>query len=115
MDERERRFAENEMMLRSVNEGIEQIGEELFADGSNEPKVWDFLCECHHVECRERIAMTREEYEAIRANGRRFVVAPSAEHVNMDVENVVDMSTRYWVVEKTDEAGELAEAGDPRE
>ena len=112
MDERERRFAENEMMLRSVNEGIEQIGEELFTEKTAEPRVWDFLCECADVDCRERVAMTRDEYEAVRTSGRRFVVAPSAEHVSMDVENVVDMSTRYWVVEKTDEAGEIAEAGD---
>jgi hypothetical protein len=34
--------------------------------------------------------------------------------VHTDVEHVVDMSTRYWVVEKTGESGELAEEHDPR-
>jgi hypothetical protein len=33
----------------------------------------------------------------------------------MTIENVVDMTTRYWVVEKTEEAGDVAEAADPRD
>jgi hypothetical protein len=114
VNERDRRFAENEMMFRSVNENIEAVGEELLGE-SPEAKVWDFLCECHDVECGAHVPMTPPEYEAVRASGRRFVVAPSDEHVNTEVERVVDRSTRYWVVEKVGEAGEIAEESDPRD
>lgn len=115
MDERRQRQAENENRFRSINERIEDIGEQLFDDPAEGAKVWDFVCECHREDCVERLALTVAEYEAVRADGRRFVVAPSPDHVDMNVENVVDMSTRYWVVEKTGESGEIAQASDPRD
>jgi hypothetical protein len=115
MEGRRRRQAENEMVFRSINERIEGLSAELFDRDGEGAKVLDFVCECHHGDCVERIALTAVEYEAVRASGKRFLVAPSPDHVDMDIENVVDMSARYWVVEKTDEAGDLAEAGDPRD
>src|SRR5581483_433108 len=51
--------------------------------------------------------------EAIRAAGNRFVVAPAAEHVDTTIEHVVDMSSRYWVVEKLDQAAEQGRATIP--
>ena len=60
-------------------------------------------------------ALTTQEYEAVRADGTHFVVSPADRHVDTEIENVIEMSTRYWVVEKTDESGETAEAADPRE
>jgi hypothetical protein len=115
MESRRRRQAENEMVFRSINEQIEGLGVELFDRDGEQTKAWDFVCECHHNDCVERMALTAVEYEAVRASGKRFIVAPSPEHVDMEIENVVDMSARYWIVEKTDESGELAEAGDPRD
>jgi hypothetical protein len=115
MDSRRRRQAENEMALRAINEQIQGLGSELFDRDTEGTKVWEFVCECHHSECVERVALTIVEYEAVRVNGKRFVVSPGVDHVDMDIENVVDMSTRYWVVEKTDESGELAQADDPRD
>ena len=114
MDERRERQAKNEIVFRSINERIEDLGEELLGQERGE-RPYDFVCECHNTECTERIVLTVAEYEAVRESGRRFVVAPSPEHVNMTIENVIDMSSRYWVVEKTDESGEIAEAADPRE
>ena len=66
------------------------------------------------ADCLEQIPLTVAEYEAVRADGTHFVVAPSSEHVDLSIERVVDMSARYWVVEKIDEVGDLAEADDPR-
>ena len=115
MDSRSERHARNEALFRTVNERIEELVDETLERHAEGASVWDFVCECHDRECAERIPLTRTEYEAIRSDGRRFVVAPGLDHVDTSIENVVDMSTRYWVVEKTDEAGEIAEAGDPRE
>jgi hypothetical protein len=113
MDGRRDRQAQNESLFRSVNERIEEL-----VEGAVPPRegveAWEFVCECYDTACTERLAMTVREYEAVRADGSRFVVAPALEHVDLDIERVVDMSTRYWVVEKVGEAAERAEEDDPR-
>ncbi len=114
MDEYSRREAENELRFRTINEKVEELGEELFDDGSQAPRVYDFVCECDDAYCTERVAMTIAEYEALRAHGTRFVVAPAAKHVDEAIERVVDRSSRYWVVEKTGEAAQIADEDDPR-
>jgi hypothetical protein len=50
----------------------------------------------------------------IRAEPTRFVVAPGAEHVNPDIERVVQREKRYWVVEKIGVSAEISEKFDPR-
>jgi len=42
-----------------------------------EPEVdrWDFTCECGAPDCRVTVSLTLEEYEGLRAAGRR-VLAP---------------------------------------
>jgi hypothetical protein len=42
-----------------------------------EPQVdrWDFTCECGAADCRVTVSLTLEEYESLRAAGRR-VLAP---------------------------------------
>ena len=36
----------------------------------------------------------------IRGEPTRFVAAPAAEHVNPEIERVVEREQRYWVMEK---------------
>ena len=115
MDRRSERQAQNEALFRDVNERIEELVDEALEQHTEGTTVWDFVCECQDRSCAERIPLTRTEYEAIRADGRRFVVAPSPVHVDTSIENVVDMSTRYWVVEKIGEPGAFAEEHDPRD
>jgi hypothetical protein len=112
--ERERRQAENEGLFRSVNERIEELAEGTFDSAADGERAVDFVCECADTSCTERVALTIREYEAIRAAGNRFVVAPAAEHVDTSIEHVIDMSSRYWVVEKLAQAGEQAKRDDPR-
>ena len=107
MDERSRRFTENELRFRSINDEIDELADDVASE--TEPQVWDFLCECHDATCRVHVPMTRLEYAAVREDARRFVVAPADAHVSAAVERVVDRGSRYWIVEKTGEAGELAE------
>ena len=116
MDEVRRRRAHNELFFRSLNERIEEVGEEAFPSSEERGRrPYDFVCECHHTACAERITMTVPEYEAVRSDGRLFVVAPSDEHVDAAIEQVVDTTARYWVVQKLGEAGELAEAEQERD
>jgi hypothetical protein len=90
-----------------VNEAIDQVATDL--GGEN----YEFICECSTRECFDRVAMTRLEYEHVRANGTRFFVVPG--HENTVVELVIETKPSYLVVEKDGHAGTVAEATDPRD
>ena len=105
---REARAAKNESRFREINERIERSNEG-FAFTVN---TW--ICECSNEACAERLQLSVEEYEGIRSEGARFLVAPSKEHVWLEIERVRKRCDRYWVVEKIGEAAELAECADPR-
>ncbi|HET6869653.1 MAG TPA: hypothetical protein VFH80_27315 [Solirubrobacteraceae bacterium] len=104
---KQRRAAANEATIRDVNEGIERgqwPGEEDNPVG--------FRCECARLGCNRLVELTVREYEEIRANPRRFVVVPG--HELPDVETVVEARRGYIIVEKRDQAAEVAERHDPR-
>jgi hypothetical protein len=106
-DELQRRLASNEAVFRKVNEGIER-GQ---WPGDENRRV-GFRCECARLGCNLLVELTPRAYERVRANPRRFVMI--AGHELPEVERVVDRSQGYFVVEKRDEAGVLAEETDPR-
>jgi len=104
---RQQRAGANEATIRDVNEGIERgqwPGEEDTPVG--------FRCECAQLGCNQLIELSVREYEDIRAHPRRFVVVPG--HEAPDVETVIEAGPRYVIVEKLDQAGEVAEQHDPR-
>ncbi len=105
------RAARNESLFREINERIEASNAaHLWVD----PPYADWVCECAREECAVPVQLTVREYETVRANPVRFLVAPSEEHVSSDVERVVTRDDRYWVVEKRGTAGDVSEALDPR-
>jgi hypothetical protein len=102
-----RRAAANEATIRDVNEGIERgqwPGEEDTPIG--------FRCECARLGCNRLVELSVREYEEIRAHPRRFVVVPG--HELLDVEMVIEARSGYVIVEKRDQAGQVAEDRDPR-
>ena len=104
---KQRRAAANEATIRDVNEGIERgqwPGEEDVPVG--------FRCECARLGCNQLVELSVREYEEIRANPRRFVLVPG--HEFHDVETVVESRAGYVIVEKQDQAAEVAERHDPR-
>jgi hypothetical protein len=102
VDERERRIGANEAYWRQVNELAPP-----------EPGILNVMfCECGRLECRERVPMTLEEYEAVRSRSTTFLVAPG--HAILDVETVVDHNERFEVVEKQGEAARAAVETDTR-
>ena len=104
---KQRQAGADEASIRDVNEGIERgqwPGEEDTPVG--------FRCECARLGCNQLMELSVREYEEIRAHPRRFVVVPG--HENPDVETVVEARAGYLIVEKRDQAGEAAEARDPR-
>lgn len=104
---KQRQAAANEATIRDVNEGIERgqwPGEEDTPVG--------FRCECARLGCNRLVELTVRQYEEIRANPRRFVVLPG--HELADFETVIEARPGYVIVEKQNQAGEVAEQHDRR-
>ena len=102
--------AKNQALFREINERIKDLNDAFSAI----TEIGEWICECAHSTCVEPVVMSPAEYEAIRADGASFFVAPSEEHVWPDVERVTARTDRYWIVEKIGVAGELAKTSDPR-
>jgi hypothetical protein len=99
------RVAMNEATFRKVNEGM-QVGQ----DPSG---MLTFVCECGRLRCTALLRLTRAEYEAIRANPRRFAIIDG--HEILEAEEIVERHDRYLVVEKTgDPEAEIVEQTNPR-
>ena len=101
--ERERRVGLNEATFREINESVR-------SDPPGGPL--SFRCECGRLGCNRLVALDRDAYEAVRRNPRRFFMIPG--HEIPEYERVVERHDGYWVVEKHDDAAEVAERTDPR-
>ena len=104
----EERLASNESVFREINEGIER-GQ---WPGEESAQV-RFRCECAQLGCNELLEASVNEYETVRAHGRRFLVVPG--HERLGVEVVVETRPGHLVVEKLGQAGETAAETDPRQ
>ena len=103
--EGKQRVAMNEATFRKVNEGMEA--------GQDDSGLMSFVCECGRLRCTRLIELTREEYEGIRENPRRFAIVDG--HEILEVEDVVDRHDGYIVVEKRGRPeAEVVEHTDPR-
>src|SRR4051812_21121428 len=98
------RVAMNEATFRKVNEGME---------AAQPAGRMTFICECGRLGCNKLIELTRDEYEAVRANPRRFAILDG--HEIDEVEDVVERAEGYIVVEKRGlPESEIVEHTDPR-
>ena len=99
------RVAMNEATFRKVNEGMK--------DGQDSSDLMSFVCECGRLRCTQILRLTSAEYEAIRANPRRFAIVEG--HEILEAEEIVERHERYLVVEKSDAPeAEVVEHTDPR-
>jgi hypothetical protein len=105
-EERKQRIARNETIFREVNERIEEVS------GSAPREHVEFLCECGDRGCAEVIALTRREYESLRADPVLFAVLPG--HQIPEVEVVVAENERFLTVRKLPEEQGVARETDPR-
>jgi hypothetical protein len=101
-------IARNEATSRDINERLETSH-----DTEDTDDTVRMVCECGARDCERVVAITTEEYEAVRADPRRFVVVH--DHVGPDAERVVRDAGRFVVVEKREGApARIAEEEDPR-
>jgi hypothetical protein len=108
--QRDERLARNEATFRAINEEIEtKVHANLLSEHSELP---GFLCECGSRSCSETVRMPIPLYEKIRRDPRLFFVVIG--HEIPDIEDVVQSYETFLLVRKRGEAGEVAEATDPR-
>jgi hypothetical protein len=103
MDPIAERVARNDAAFRDADERIAPAA--CVADVSPAP----FICEYADRSCTEIVRVTLDEYERIRENSRWFLNANGHEAAALGHVEVVERRPGYVVVEKVDEAGELAE------
>jgi hypothetical protein len=98
----EQRAARNEALFREVNENIARLDER---HRSVTGPV--FVCECADPECVEQLTITPDVYQRVREQPRWFLLIPG--HEDPHLERIVERHPDFLVVEKTGEAGEVAE------
>jgi hypothetical protein len=107
---RELQGARTQSLFRDVNERVSEINEAF----SIALPLGDWVCECAKGDCSERVMLSHDDYERIRADPKLFFVFPSEDHVFEGIEEVVERNASYWVVRKQGLAGDLAAQVDPR-
>jgi hypothetical protein len=105
------RRAKNEALFREENERIAELETGLSGYGERAALLVGFGCECGNEDCGETLDVTQAQYESVRSNPRRFLVFPG--HEDSDVARVVERHRHFVVVEKLDEAAEIAIEQDP--
>jgi hypothetical protein len=99
----EQRAARNEAFFREVNENIARLEER---HGTTETTAV-YVCECATASCTEQLAIDPATYGRVRKQARLFFVRP--DHEDPQLERVVERHEDYLVIEKTGEAGDVAE------
>jgi hypothetical protein len=102
-----RRAARNEELVREANRQLEERAERQ--GGS---PMTAFNCECAQTLCLETIELDAQVYETVLAERYRFLVVP--EHVQPEVERVVEEHDQFVVVQKIGEAREQIDRDHPQ-
>jgi hypothetical protein len=105
--DREERLASNEALFRFANERMAGWEERHEDDGREL-----YFCECANPDCREKVALSVDQYEAVRASSRTFFVLPG--HEQLDLESVVDQHQGWLVVRKPERVAGTVDPTDPR-
>jgi hypothetical protein len=104
------RIAEVEVLFRAGNERMMEWTENQERVARGEQVV--LFCECGRRGCRDRLRLTGAQYEAVRADARRFVIAPG--HEFLAAEDVAEQHEGYVVVQKHEDVRALVERMDLR-
>jgi hypothetical protein len=97
-----------EAAFRIANERMAAWEERRSSDGGPE----SYYCECAFEGCREEIRLTRDQYDAVRKEPRRFFVLH--DHIIEDLETELERHDTYSVIEKPPALAPLLDDTDPR-
>lgn len=109
MSERQKQVGRNENEARTANEIVSVDGEQAQLEGH---EILAVLCECGDRDCHDPLTMTVDQYEEIRSQPAHFAVLSG--HEILDCERVLATRGEYLIVEKFGDAGDVADASDPR-
>ena len=91
---------ENEELMEELNRRMERMLEEIREDDestdADEPIA--FLCECSHLDCRERVHLEPSVFDRIHKDPEVFILVPG--HEIPDVERIVDQMGDFLIVRK---------------
>jgi hypothetical protein len=109
------RNAETQNLYREVNERVAEVNSQFAgsraAGGSSE--LIELFCECGREDpCDERVNVTAETYERVRADPTTFILLP--EHAKATVENVIERGEGFLIARNYGRAAEIARDADPR-
>ena len=90
------RLKENQETFKLANDRLENVVADRLSRADHVP----FLCECADSTCMATVELTLEDYSAIRAHARHFLMLP--EHLRSPGECIVERRTDYEVTEKPD-------------
>ena len=93
VDDWRERAVRNEVRSRERNEWIESASNGFLGHRPIE----DYRCECSDGSCVSLLALTRREYDAVRADATHFAIA--LDHENPAIDRVVRRNDRFVVVE----------------
>jgi hypothetical protein len=77
-------------LFREVNDRIRELGSAALDE-------FDFVCECGGEGCTHGLRLTRQEYDAVRANPEQFVLLPGHE---LGLGEILHCTDRYVLVRK---------------
>jgi hypothetical protein len=100
MASREERVARNEELFQVVNRQIEKLEKTL-----GQRRRFSMVCECGKKHCLDGFDVEPEAYQRVRENPVLFFVVPG--HEDSQVENVIERTPEYLVVEKVGRAAEV--------
>ena len=101
------RQARNEALLRTINDRIAAL-DEAATSWAGPEQTFSFECECGKVDgCDAHVVMTLAEYERVRSQRDRFAVLPG--HQTAEIEQIVERSEHFLIVDKRDEVEPLVE------
>jgi hypothetical protein len=100
----EDRLARNEVMFRAINNRIRELAARF--DQLTDEEL-SFICECADETCVERVPLTPQQYDDVRALPARFVVIPGHEATPL-VERIVFRSNDFVIVRKVGLAADIA-------
>ncbi len=101
----------NEAIFREVNERIEEL-DAKFGQVARDAMGLIVVCECGLGTCAGQFEVTRPQYEAVRADPKRFLVLPG--HEDQRIERLIEQHADFSVVEKFVHEADVAVEHDPR-
>ena len=90
---------QNEELMEELNRRMERTLEEIREEDDDDPDApIGFLCECSHLDCRERIHLRPSRFDRIHRDPDVFILVPG--HEIPEVERIVDQEGDFLIVRK---------------